>query len=280
LNRERKVEALCRFVAWQIGSRLVPGPVLVPFVNGANLIVRPGMAGATGNIYAGLSDFEEMAFVLHLLRPGDVFVDVGANIGAYTVLAASAGARCVTFEPVPDTFKSLQANVRINAISDRCQLYNVAVGGWEGRLGFTTAHDCMNHAAVVGEQGEVTEVPVLTLDQVLADANPVLMKIDVEGFESEVLKGADVTLRKPSLLGLIMELNGSGRRYGYSDCQLHATVLSYGFVCYRYAPLTRDFTAMSSLSSGSNNNLYIRDLAAVQSRVATAHACTVRGMTI
>ena len=57
------------------------------------------MTGATGNIYAGLHEFVDMAFCLHLLRSGDLFVDVGANIGSYTVLASKvAGANSVTLE--------------------------------------------------------------------------------------------------------------------------------------------------------------------------------------
>src|SRR5262245_48181443 len=90
LSRGRKFANLKRLFAWQIGSRLVPGPVAINFVNATKLLVRPGMTGATGNIYVGLHEFPEMSFVLHFLRPSDLFVDIGANIGSYTVLAAGA----------------------------------------------------------------------------------------------------------------------------------------------------------------------------------------------
>lgn len=46
------------------------------------------MRGATGNVYVGLHEFESMGFVLHVLRSSSAFIDVGANVGAYTVLAA------------------------------------------------------------------------------------------------------------------------------------------------------------------------------------------------
>ena len=67
----------------QIGSRLVPGPVLVPFVDSCSLFAQAGMTGITQNIYVGLAEFREMAFLLHVLRPDDLFVDVGANIGTW-----------------------------------------------------------------------------------------------------------------------------------------------------------------------------------------------------
>jgi hypothetical protein len=99
LSRGRKLANLSRFARWQIAARVARGPVAVQFVNSAQLFAIPGMAGATGNVYVGLHEFADMSFVLHFLRPNDLFVDVGANIGSYTVLASAAvGANCVSFE--------------------------------------------------------------------------------------------------------------------------------------------------------------------------------------
>src|SRR5882762_1907914 len=69
--------AVGRWLRWQLGARILEGQAVVPFIGGARLLVRRGMTGATGNIYAGLIEFEDMAFTLHLLRPNDLFVDVG-----------------------------------------------------------------------------------------------------------------------------------------------------------------------------------------------------------
>src|SRR4051812_48596523 len=102
LNAGSKVSALGRVARWQVASRLLAGPFSLPFVEGASLLVSRGMTGATGNWYCGLHEPTDMAFVLHLLRPGDHFLDVGANIGSYTVLAAGAvGARVTSVEPLP-----------------------------------------------------------------------------------------------------------------------------------------------------------------------------------
>jgi hypothetical protein len=101
------------------------------FANDTRLLVCRGMVGATGNLYVGLQEFEEMAFMLHQLRPDDVFVDVGANVGAYTLLAGTAGARCVAFEPVPATFRALRDNVRLNGLQTRVRV--VRSGSLTGR---------------------------------------------------------------------------------------------------------------------------------------------------
>ena len=145
LSRKRKLANVGRLFAWQIGSRLVPGPVAVDFVNGSKLLVRSGMTGATGNVYVGLHEFSEMALVLHFLRPDDLFVDIGANIGSYTILAAAAaGAACVAFEPGSEAFAWLKLNVALNSVEGRVETHQEAVGGRCQTVAFTTRRDTAN----------------------------------------------------------------------------------------------------------------------------------------
>ncbi|MCA9257280.1 MAG: hypothetical protein KDA33_16655, partial [Phycisphaerales bacterium] len=119
LNRDRKLAALERFAAWQIRSRLSAGPHEVPFVNSTRLRASRGLYGATGNIYCGLHEFEDMGFVLHLLRKDDLFVDIGSNVGSYTVLASGAvGAHSIAVEPLKATFDHLMNNIRCNKIEN------------------------------------------------------------------------------------------------------------------------------------------------------------------
>ena len=93
-NRRRRLRALMQFVKWQINTLLNPYPIVFPFTENTKLLISKGMTGATGNYYCGLHEFEDMGFLLHFLRPGDLFVDIGANVGSYTILAsAEVGAR-------------------------------------------------------------------------------------------------------------------------------------------------------------------------------------------
>ena len=99
-SRNRSL-AIANWLRWQISSSILKMPVIFPWIGQSKLVSERGMTGATGNIYAGLHEFVDMAFCLHLLRSGDLFVDVGANIGSYTVLASKvAGANSVTLEPI------------------------------------------------------------------------------------------------------------------------------------------------------------------------------------
>ena len=104
-NKNEPILGIWRFVRWQINNLLNPNPIVYQLTGNSKLIVQKGMKGATGNIYTGLLEFSDMLFVLHCLRQEDHFVDIGANIGVYTVLAsAEIGATTLSIEPVPNVF--------------------------------------------------------------------------------------------------------------------------------------------------------------------------------
>jgi FkbM family methyltransferase len=282
LNTGASWAALKRYVKWQIGSRLVSGPVLVPFVNDSVLIVSPGMTGATQNIYTGLHDFNDCGFLLHLLREDDLFVDIGANVGIYTVLAGRAvGARAVAIEPVPQTFEKLCSNLRINRLDDRTHTYNIGLGRSDDTLRFTVDKDTTNHVITdTAWTGPSISVPVRTLDAVLNGQTPALIKIDVEGWESEVLAGAEATLRQPSLLALIVEMNGADTAFNPNEQSVHANLLGNGFAPHAYDPFTRSLKALPSKHLGASNTIYARQATQLQSRLDNAAPFQVNGRTI
>lgn len=280
LNKHRRLKALGDFIKWQVGSRLVSGSVAVPFVNNARLLARPGMTGATGNIYCGLHEFENMAFVLHFLRPGDLFVDVGANIGSYSVLASAVvGAHSIAIEPIPGTFSNLADNVRLNAIGVLVELLNIGVADKPDLLSFTSGLDTVNHVVGDSEKRSVDTITVKveTLDRLLAAKSPSLIKIDVEGYETRVLDGAGATLRNESLKAVLMELNGSGQRYGFNETALHERMLEHGFKTFVYSPFGRRLISAEEQISQSGNTLYIRNIALARERVSAAPLFHVQG---
>lgn len=284
LSSQQRVKALADYARWQLGSRLVPGSVAAPFVNDTRLLVRPGMTGATGNVYTGLHEFEDMAFVLHAMRADDLMLDVGANVGSYTVLAGGAvGARCVTFEPVPFTFQGLTDNVLINGLSERVTLHNCGVGRAEGRLRFTADSDMANHVVPDGEDysGPVVEVPIRPLGELVdveQDA-PFLIKVDVEGFEAEVIAGGGAVFSAPTTQAVLLELIGHGNRYGHDDGAIHQQMLEWGYVPCAYAPWDRRVLRLTARAP-KGNTLYLRDVRLIEARVAAAPEFVVKGMRI
>lgn len=273
LQRDRPLSALVRWARWQLVSRLSPGPIAVEFVSGTRLLVTAGMTGATGNIYVGLHELEPMAFVAHLLRPGDRFVDVGANVGSYTVLASAvAGATTTAFEPIAAAHARLVDNVRLNGIADRVEARREGVAAERGTLRFSTHLDTMNRVRTDLAAGEGAEVPVVALDQVLAPGVTAI-KIDVEGYEEPVLRGATSTLRSPSLLAVVVETLGD-----QPDEGVQRLLTAAGFAPFAYGPFDRTLTSCAHATH--SNTLYVRDRAEVARRLTEARPLRVLGRDI
>ncbi len=282
LNRGEPLRALWRIAAWQVAARLGGCPLAVPFVDGTRLLVARGMSGATGNVYCGLHEFEDMAFVLHALRPGELFVDVGANVGAYTVLAAGAvGAQVVAFEPSPRAHAALLDNLRLNNLCAMVEARLEGVGAEHGSLAFTSDFDTGNHVVAEGEaRAASVRVPMVTLDEALAGREPCVIKIDVEGYETAIVAGAGRTLRSARLQGVLLELNGSSSRYGFDETALHQQMLALGLEPARYEPLTRELELCRGVAVGRGNVLYVRDAAALRQRLRAAPRRPVHGTEI
>lgn len=263
MSKGRQWSAFLDWLRWQVGSRLVPGSVSVPYVNDSFLLVEPGMTGATGNIYVGLAEFEDMAFLLHFLRPNDLFIDIGANIGSYTVLASkSVGAKTIAFEAFPGTYETLMRNIHLNHLAARVDALNIALGETDGNIHFTKDLDTMNHVVTddLLNGNDTCIVPSKKLDDVLNGAIPQLIKIDVEGFETPVIRGASSILKSSKQHAVIMELNGCGKRYGYSDSDLHLIMIDFGYLACRYNPFNRHLSLMEEGPLSVGNTIYVKKI--------------------
>ncbi|MEQ1618750.1 MAG: FkbM family methyltransferase [Terricaulis sp.] len=128
------------------------------------------------------------------LRPGDTFVDVGANFGWHSVHAArivgSAG-KVFAFEPVPYIAEVLERNCRRNGFNN-VEVHRIALGARQAQVKMALNSENPG-GGCVADFGTLP-VHMFALDQVIADARPTLIKIDVEGHEMEVLRGANRTL--------------------------------------------------------------------------------------
>ena len=256
LGKQHPLAALSRFLRWQITSRF-RDETTVDWIDGAVLGVKRGMTGATGNIYCGLHEFVEMAFLLHLLRPGDLFLDIGANVGSYTVLASKVcGANSIAFEPDPKTAQALRRNVSLNEIEDRVQVKQIALGSHNGEIPFTVGLDTLNRVANVNDHTSQIVV-VKRLDDMPGVGSAVFAKLDVEGFEDEVIEGGMSLLSTPTLLAIQCESYGPAMKNA---------LISHGFEECIYDPFSRVLSGKSICSKGSNT-LFVRDVAQVTHRL-------------
>jgi FkbM family methyltransferase len=272
LNKNNKLKAFFRFIKWQIVLRVVsPLEIIVPFVGNSKFIVKKGLTGLTGNLYSGLHEFYDMIFLLHFLRDEDIFFDVGANVGSYSILSAGyVGAFTYSFEPVPHTYTLLESNKAINPNSEKWFTNKIALGNVPSRLFFSTDNDTMNRIVDINYLGHKITVDVSTLDTFCHENNvyPVLMKIDAEGFDEQVLLGASNLLMNTKFKALIIE--------GNSELVMKTMNLA-SFLPYSYNPYKRTFELGGDHGS---NQLYIRDLEFANQRVLNASKVSVLNFTI
>jgi len=273
LNRKNKSLAILRFLKWQINNLLNPYPVIYQFTDRSKLIIKKGMTGATGNLYCGFFDYEEMLFLLHFLRQNDLFVDIGANVGSYTVLAsAHVQSQSISIEPVPSTYRNLLNNIILNNLNN-VKSFNIALGSKKGIIKFTNTLDTTNHVATLSDNDQI-DVEINTLDDILISLNcATLLKIDVEGYETEVLNGANNILENNNLKAIIIELNGSGDRYNYDELLIHNKLIDVGFSPFTYDPVIRCLRKLEKF--GAYNTIYVRDLEFVNDRLKSAEKVNI-----
>jgi len=279
LNRDDKLGSIVRFIKWQISSRLWDTSFVYDWIGNAKLLISNGMTGATGNVYVGLMEYEDMSFVLHYLQPDDIFFDIGANVGVYTVLASKVKkAKTICVEPLYSTYEKLLDNIQINRLNSRVVAEHIGLSNEKSSLYFTTNRDTMNSVALSTDDDK-QEVKVDTLDNLSKRHGiPKIIKIDVEGYEANVLKGAKEILADDNLEIIVLELNGSGVKFGYSDDDIHYDLKNYGFESFTYNPFARELIQLEKY--GTHNTVYVKSKAVegVRQKVKESESFNVNGI--
>ena len=194
-----------------------------------------------GLVYFNNMDPEVGRAIRERVRPGSCAWDVGANIGYYTLLLARAGGAVEAFEPDPDNRARLEANVRLNGLDGSIRIHDLALADREGEGVLQT---------VAGDHGESSIAPrsihdsarvrpracrLATADALVASGRlraPDFVKVDVEGAELLVLRGARSTIeaaRPP----LVCELNARAQAaFGYGPADLVRELADRGYVAW------------------------------------------------
>lgn len=199
-------------------------------------------------IFYGCHEIAEARFVRRLLRPGDHVLDIGANVGFFTLLAArivGPGGRVIALEPVPHNADALEANLRLNGFGN-VEVTRAAAGDHRGEIRLGLDHPDERERGVSGhytEGGarETISVPVTTVDERLAGGPRLrLAKIDVEGAEPRVLAGMAATLAENPPDAILIEINGRALgRQGFDPNQVVAPLRRAGYELRAIGPTGR-----------------------------------------
>ena len=175
------------------------------------------------------------------LRPGDKVVDVGANHGWFSLLmAAIVGPQgvVVACEPMPQMLDALRHNLTLNAALD-VRVLPIALGAEPGEstlhLFAGLPHGHVSVSTLGRSDYATTVVPVERIDTAVLDLQPVLIKVDVEGAELEVLRGADALLRGRRPPSWLIEVNyETSSAMGYAPIELYDYVVAaHDYSLYR-----------------------------------------------
>ncbi len=135
--------------------------------------------------------------VMREIRPGDTVADVGANVGLYALAAGNRvgpRGRVVAFEPEPSIFDQLRRNVELNRLTARVEALPYVVGDTTGEVSFVVGRERESHVAAA-DSDSTTKVKSVTLSGFFEDRKLDVLKIDVEGYEERVVRGALELLR-------------------------------------------------------------------------------------
>ncbi|MCU0433455.1 MAG: FkbM family methyltransferase [Bacteroidia bacterium] len=228
------------------------------------------MVVETGNelsaaIYCGSFEWAEREWLKRYLAkdPSTVFFDIGANIGLMSLLAAERVqfiGDVVAFEPVQSTYEKLRHNISLNPHLKNIETVRIALSDQNGEQEIYltgSGRDAWN--SLVPAEGMQSETIVTArLDELMKDEalelpRPSLMKIDVEGWEIHVLRGATETLRQYRPVMLIeftaanLEAAGAGCR------QLADEVIAHGYTLHEYNPGTRKLQPVNDFTFEHKN---------------------------
>lgn len=190
----------------EIAVRTDHGYLLVPLEDEALVLA---MIETAGRLEPGT-----LSVLLSLLQPGDLMLDVGANIGTLCLPAArqvGASGRIIAFEPTPRAASVLRRSLALNALEDRVELLNYAAGETEG-VGQLSVSVSTTHSSLVALQEgvEQIEVPVRPLDACVPSGQSVnLVKLDVEGAELQAWRGMSRIISESPDLAVIVEFGPS-----------------------------------------------------------------------
>ncbi len=259
-NRRRRGRALVLYLAWQLWERTLRRPWTIRLGTSRRLRLHPHGTVAALVLYCRVPDWEEMSFVRHHLRAGDLFVDVGANVGLYSVWATETdGVDVLAFEPSTATHARALENVELNGLAGRVEVRRQAVGAERVEVKLTTGLDAVNRvvAGGAGAGDHIEVVDQTTLDHALDGRAPALMKIDVEGAELDVLRGARhaIASHRPALLVEVNDPEG-----------LEALLTELGYRPWRYDPATR--TLLPTTVVAGSNVIALADVDGARARLS------------
>jgi FkbM family methyltransferase len=237
-NRNKKLYSITKMLLWQFYKRIINKPIYYHYNKFIKIKCYPNNVSTNAVIYtSGFFDYNEMNFLKNYLRKGDTFLDIGANCGVYSLIAASVigkDAHIDAFEPNPDVISFLEENIKINNLKN-VNIHRKAVSSKKHNSTFFKGIDPSSSHLAKTTNKENILVECVDLDSELVDKYYTLAKIDIEGGEIDALLGAKNMLKHNNPPVWIIEINSSQLKYfGYTVKDLFDILKFNNYIIAKY----------------------------------------------
>ena len=267
MSTGRKLDVLQRGARWALLSSTKHELRLFPWLDGHPLI---GTNGYSGYFRNHLHEYADLCFAAHFLRPGDLFVDGGANVGAWSVLACRhCAADALAIEPAEDTLRVLRANIALNGIEHKVLVAPFALSDREGEARMLGNGLTSSVNAMPDDHQHGPSVQLRTLDQLLDFREPALVKLDLEGHELQALRGAGTWLTARKVAAWCIEANSESEAIAINQVMCAA-----GYLLRYYLPENRQLVVTRPNPCWQFNLIFVRDLREAEGRLAAGRPIT------
>lgn len=287
VGRRQPILTLLRFLKAEIINSWLGHSFLVSHEFGVFLIVEKHYHATRSHYFFGLQEFEDELFAINLLRENELFVDIGANVGMFSIMVtATTGARVIAIEPSPSSSRAFKRHILLNDLMDRITLIEACAGNANDKAFIMNTVAMENFIVLEGDNlaPGMVKVPMIRIDDVVDGTIPCVMKMDIEGFELQALKGAMHLLGCDTLQAITVEIAHLSNRFGVSPDETHNFIAGFGFAAVRYDPLTRMLTPLDRRSVTNrdpfSNTIYVRNLDWARARLSAAPRRHLRKFTI
>jgi FkbM family methyltransferase len=270
---------MARAVLWQVRKRLGRADVRL-HAYGLDLVLPRSSGSLSNYFYFGEQfEWETITFIDRYLRPGDVVLDVGANVGMFAYAALrwlGNDGRVICFEPLPWAAEAIEQNSKRNGLDERLRVHRLAASDRHGTVDFTADQDVSSHIAWTHAGG-------LRRAQLTVDTRPLdsivplerchsLMKLDIEGAEFQALQGFEQHLARADPPVIVFEAHDhSLKKMGSSRQEVLDLLAAHDYeICSfdaRTAELAEPHAAMADLIA-----VHRGALSQVRARLSSAHA--------
>lgn len=267
--RGNRLRAVSRLLSWQVWRRTVGRPVETVAATGARLSFPAWSTIAGVTLATGYHEVTEQLFVNSYVRAGDVVVDVGANVGVYSVPCGVLGACVAAVEPSSQAQRALRHNIALNGLGELVKVFPVALAAHDGSGALTTHLDVANRLEAPGTSAGLETVEVRALDSLLSEVSSwigekriALVKVDCEGYDEDVLRGAAGTIARHRPVVIVESWEGGQG--------IRSLMAEHGYRVYRFDHRSAELVEFSLSWSGQANFIAVPDdqVAGVADRLA------------